>query len=31
VVTPIKADLTPPNGDPPVPPSGGRPRLQVIK
>jgi stringent starvation protein B len=31
VVTPIKADATPPNDDHPVPPSGGRPRLQVIK
>ena len=31
VVTPIKADGSPPNDDHPVPPSGGRPRLQVIK
>jgi stringent starvation protein B len=31
VVTPIKADASPPDGDHPVPPSGGRPRLQVIK
>jgi stringent starvation protein B len=31
MVTPIKADVTPPNDDHPAPPSGGRPRLQVIK
>ena len=31
VVAPIKADVDPPNDDHPAPPSGGRPRLQVIK
>lgn len=31
VVTPIKGDIIPPNDDHPTPPSGGRPRLQVIK
>jgi stringent starvation protein B len=31
VVAPIKTDVVPPNGDHPAPPSGGRPRLQVIK
>ena len=30
-VVPKKADDGPPNDDPPEPPSGGRPRLQVIK
>ena len=31
VVTPIKGDIIPPSDDHPTPPSGGRPRLQVIK
>ncbi|MBC8006958.1 MAG: ClpXP protease specificity-enhancing factor [Prolixibacteraceae bacterium] len=31
VVTPMKADVHPPNDDHPAPPSGRRPRLQVIK
>jgi stringent starvation protein B len=30
-VVPIKTDVVPPNDDHPGPPSGGRPRLQVIK
>jgi len=30
-VAPIKTDVVPPNDDHPAPPSGGRPRLQVIK
>ncbi len=31
VVAPNKTDVVPPNDDHPAPPSGGRPRLQVIK
>ena len=31
VVTPMKANVLPPNDDHPAPPSGRRPRLQVIK
>lgn len=30
-VAPIKTDVVPPNDDHPAPPSGGRPRLQIIK
>jgi stringent starvation protein B len=30
-IAPIKTDVAPPNDDHPTPPSGGRPRLQVIK
>ena len=29
--TPSKTDAAPPNDDHPAPPSGGRPRLQVVK
>ena len=31
VAAPMKTDVIPPNDDHPAPPSGGRPRLQVIK
>ena len=31
MVAPSKTDVVPPNDDHPAPPSGGRPRLQVIK
>ena len=31
MAAPMKTDVVPPNDDHPAPPSGGRPRLQVIK
>jgi stringent starvation protein B len=31
VAAPMKTNVVPPNDDHPAPPSGGRPRLQVIK